>query len=110
MFIKQMLALIVLTLIVLFANSQINAGLHYLIDFHQWISDSLATIFSTGKVGDVIKGLFALLLVPCLIAGVTAIIYWAMKRATMPYIKEIIWLSWLIQAVAVSLTSHLFFS
>lgn len=107
MLIKQVLGLILLSLVVLFANSQLNALLHYLIDFHQWISDGLATIFSTGKTGDIIKALLALLLVPVVLAGVPALIYWSMKRTTMPYLWPIIWAAWLIQAVAVTLSSHL---
>lgn len=107
MLIKQIVALIVLSLVVLFVNSPLNALLHSLIDFHQWITDSLATIFSTGKTGDIIKALLTLLLVPAVLAGIPALVYWGMKRSAMPYLWPIIWAAWLIQTVAVTLSSHL---
>ena len=109
MVIKQVLALIILSFIVLFANSALNAMLHSLIDLHQWISDLLSSVFKTSNhIGDAIQQVLTLLLVPCLFAGIPALIYWAMKRATMPYICQIIWGVWLIQAVVITLTSRLF--
>lgn len=106
MLMKQLLAIILLSLVVLFANSTLNDALHHLIDFHQWISDALVTIFSSGKTGDIIKAVLALLLVPAVLAGVPALVYWGMKRTLMPYLWPIIWTAWIIQAVAVTLSSH----
>ena len=98
--IKQIIAIIVLSLFILLSISYVHQGLQLLIDLHSWISQLLTEVFSGGQIGNLIRGLLAMLSVPVIIALIPAGIYWVIKRHWFPYFMEIIWVIWLIQAGA----------
>lgn len=110
MIIKQTVVIIALSCVVLFANSFVNSGLHLLADFHLNINHLLSEVFSGSHVGSFIRKLLALLVVPALTAGIPAGIYWAINRRKMPYIMEIIWSSWIVLTVTITLLGNSRFS
>ncbi len=99
MLIKHIAALVVLTLIVLLAHSFIHTGFGVWMDLQSWLANYLGDVFSSSGAGGWIKKILAFLAVPLFVTFVPAGIYWCIKRHSMPNIKEIFWVLWIIQAM-----------
>ncbi|MBV9576509.1 MAG: hypothetical protein JO149_07785 [Gammaproteobacteria bacterium] len=97
---KQIIALIVLSIAISLSMSHIQHGLQFLIDAHDWISHALMDVFSGGQAGNLLRDLITLLSIPIFIGLIPAIIYWLVKRHRFPYFMEIVWIVWLVQAGA----------
>jgi hypothetical protein len=97
---KQMIALITFSIIIVFTMAYAHQGLQYLIDLHEWISVLLTEVFSPGHAGMLARGLLTLLSIPLLAGLIPAFIYWLVKRHWFPYFMEIVWVIWLIQVGA----------
>lgn len=98
--IKQLIALVVLSIIIVFSMSYVHQALQYLLQVHEWVSALLSDIFSPGQSGMLARSLIALLSVPFLVGIIPAVGYWIIKRHWLPYFMEIVWITWLIQAGA----------
>ena len=98
--IKQVIALIALSTIIVLSMSYAQHGLQWLITIHDWVSQILTEVFSGGQAGNLARGLIALLSVPIFIGLVPTLVYWIIKRHWFPYFMEIVWVAWLIQAGA----------
>jgi len=98
--IKQVIALIILSLVIILSMSYAQHGLQWLINTHNWVSQILTEVFSGGQAGKLTRGLIALLSVPILISLMPTLVYWVLKRHWFPYFMEIVWVVWLIQAGA----------
>lgn len=97
---KQSLILVALSLAIILAMPYAQQAVQYLVNGHEWVSQLLTDVFSGGQVGNVARGLIALLSIPVLVALVTAAIYYLARRHWFPYFMEIVWVAWLIQAGA----------
>lgn len=98
--IKQVIILIALSVLVVFAASYAQEAIQALLKAHEWIAQILTEVFSGGQVGNLLRGLIALLSIPILIASIPAAFYWMVRRHFFPYFLEIVWVVWLIQAGA----------
>jgi len=98
--IKQSIALLALSIVIIFTMSYAQHAIQLLIDSHDWISQQLMDVFSGGNAGNIARGLIALLSVPVLVALIPSVIYWIARRHWFPYFMEIVWIVWLIQAGA----------
>ena len=98
--IKQLIALIVLSILIILTMSYTQQVVGVLMGAHDWVSQILTDVFSDGKVGNLARGLIALLTMPALIALIPTAIYWIIRRHWFPYFMETIWVVWLIQAGA----------
>jgi hypothetical protein len=98
---KQIIAIILLSLIVIFTMTQIQHGLQWLISGYEWVSQQLMNVFSGGSTGNLIRNLLALLTIPLLVGLVPVAIYWLAKRKWFPYFMEMVWVIWLVQASAI---------
>lgn len=98
--IKQVIALIALSIAIILSMSYAQHGLQWLISTHDWVSQILTEVFSGGQAGMLARGLIALLSVPVFIGLVPALVYWVVRRNWFPYFMEIVWVAWLIQAGA----------
>ncbi len=98
--IKQIIAITILSLFVLISISYAHQGLQALVSLHGWISQVLTEVFSGGQVGNLIRGMIALISVPMIVGLIPATIYWIAKRHWFPYFMEIVWVVWLLQAGA----------
>ncbi len=94
------LALIALSVLVLIGMPYAQQGVQFILSAHNWIADTLTTIFSGGDAGNLVRNLIALLIIPIAISFIPAIIYWLAKRKWFPYFLELIWVLWLIQTSA----------
>lgn len=98
--IKQAVALIALSVVIILSMSYAQQAVNLLLNGHDWVSQVLTNVFSGGQAGNIIRGLIALISIPLLVALVPAVIYWMVKRHWFPYFMEIMWVVWLIQAGA----------
>lgn len=97
---KQIVALVILSIAITLSMSYMQHGLQFLIDAHDWISSILMDVFSGGQAGNLLRGLITLLSIPIFVGLVPTIGYWIVKRHWFPYFMEIVWVVWLLQAGA----------
>lgn len=97
---KQFIAIIALSIVIIFTMSYAQQAIQLLISAHDWISQLLQDVFSVGQAGNLARGLIALLSVPILAGLIPTLLYWMIKRHWFPYFMEIVWIVWLIQAGA----------
>lgn len=102
---KQLIALIILSIAVIFFMTYAQAIIHLLLSAHEWISQMLTNVFAGGQSGKLAKEVIALLSIPILISFIPAILYWIVKRQWFPYFMEVIWIVWLLQAGALTMLS-----
>ena len=98
--IKQILALFIFSIVIVFSMSYAHQGLQYLIGLHELISALLTDVFSPGEAGMLARGLLTFLSIPLLAGLIPAFFYWVVKRHWFPYFMEIVWIIWLIQVGA----------
>ena len=98
--IKQLIAIIALSIGVILAMPYVQQGLEILLSLHHWISEGLTEVFSGGDTGNLIRELITLLAVPLLIGFALAIVYWIMRRGWFPYFMQFVWVIWLAQTAA----------
>lgn len=97
---KQVVIIIVLSLLVILSMPYAQQGLQYLVAGHDWVNQMLMQVFSGGQAGNLTRELIALLAIPVLVGLIPAIIYWAVKRHWFPYFMEIVWVVWFLQTAA----------
>lgn len=98
--IKQVIALIVLSVAIVLAIPYAQQAVEFMIDAHDWVAQILTEVFSVGQAGNLARSLIALLSVPVLIAFIPSLLYWIVRRHWFPYFMEIVWVVWLVQAGA----------
>lgn len=97
---KQIVAIILFSLIVILTMSYLNPVLNLLISVHDWISEVLTQVFSGGKPGEISRKLIALLTLPFLVGLVPSLIYWGIRRSAFPYFMQLVWATWVVLVVA----------
>lgn len=98
--IKQVFALIALSVLIVMFMPYAQQGVQFLVYAHDWVSDVLTAVFSGGHAGHIARSLLALLAIPVLVGMVPGTIYWLIRKHWFPYFMEIVWVVWLIQAGA----------
>ncbi len=98
---KQVIAIVVLSILVVMGMVYAQQLLQALLQAHDWIAESLTQVFSGGEAGNLTRQLIALLSVPVLVGLVPAGIYWLLRRSAFPYFMEFVWAAWLIQTAAI---------
>ena len=109
MIVKNIAALIILSLVILFANDLVRMVLHEIVSLYSWFDSLLGQIFSSGQIGNSLKQLITIFILPGLITGIPAGIYYGIKKRPMPHILITFWAAWTVQAVAITLTSSSIF-
>ncbi len=98
--VKQVIALLVLSVVIVVASVYAQQVVHGLLAAHDWVSNLLTDVFSGGQAGNIARGMLSLLCVPLLVGIVPALAYWALRRHMFPYFMETVWIVWLLQAGA----------
>jgi len=98
---KQVIAIISISLGVILASSYAQEAVQLLLRGHEWISQLLTEVFSSGSAGDLTRQLIAVLAVPLLIGIIMAVLYWVLRRSWFPYFMPMVWLVWLVQTTAI---------
>lgn len=97
---KQIIALVFLSTLIVFAMSYAQQAILFLMQGHDWVAQMLTDVFTVGQAGNIARGLLAILAIPVFIASIPTLIYWAIRRHWFPYFLEIVWIVWLVQAGA----------
>jgi hypothetical protein len=97
---KHSIALIALSIIVVLTMPYAQPGLQFIVSAQTWVSETLTAVFSGGEVGNLIRNVIALLVIPVVIGLIPAFIYWLVKRSWFPYFMEVVWFFWLVQTAA----------
>lgn len=98
---KQIIAIIVLSVLIIFTMPHMQHGLQALLSGYDWISSQLMEVFSGGSAGNLIRSLLALLAIPMMLGLVPVVVYWLAKRQWFPYFMEMVWVIWLVQTAAI---------
>lgn len=96
--IKQIVILIVLTIIIILTRHYFAIALNSLWQLQNMILTHLNSVFSTGQVGTFLKSLIAFLAVPFIVGIVVGSIYALMKKQQLGKLMHVIWAVWLIMA------------
>jgi hypothetical protein len=100
---KNIISLIVASLLVLLLAQYLTIGLHWLqtinSDFYNYSKD----IFTGKAIGAILRQLIGLLLIPIVLAGIPALLYYAVYRKSMPHFNAVIWILWIILATTMLL-------
>ena len=94
--VKQGVLLAGLSAVAVMFKGPIDRMLEGTVSLHQHIIGFLSMIFSDDRVGQIVQGVLALLLIPALIALGISTVYWFTRRARLPYIWPVVWGSWLV--------------
>lgn len=100
---KNIIAIILLSILVILFMPWAQKGLQYLVQVHDWVSDSLKDVFSMGETGTDIRQLIAILAVPVIITLIPTLIYRLARHAWFPWALHVLWMIWLIEISAIVL-------
>lgn len=103
--IKQMIALVVASILIIVGMTYSQQVMQYIINAHDWIAQILTEVFSGGQAGNLARGLIALLAIPVVVGLIPALVYWAIKRNWFPYFMQLVWVTWLLQVGALLILS-----
>ena len=102
---KQAIALVVLSIGVIFAMSYAQQAIQLLITAHDWVAQLLTDVFSGGQAGNLARGLLSLLAIPVFLGLLPTLLYWVIRRNWFPYFMEVVWVVWLVQVGALIVIS-----
>lgn len=102
---KEMLAMILLSVLVILTSTYCEQALQLVLDFHDMVDNMLSYVFSPGQIGSLIAQLVSYLVLPFLLATIFAAGYFLLRRHFTPYFMQIAWVVWLIQTTALTLYS-----
>lgn len=88
------------TLVVLLSAKYIHLALIYLDTFFVYLNLRVAPFFNQVGLGSVIHKTFVLVLIPLILTAIPALIYYPIKRQTMPYLFQVTWSLWLILVIS----------
>jgi len=100
---KQVLLVVLLSIIAVFFAHQLNLVLHWIVSFHQLLAHTIDNIFAGGKLGHFIREVVALLLPPLLIAVVIELLMRLIKQDSTRYASYGLWVTWIVLLVLVGL-------
>lgn len=93
---KHILAIIILTLLVVFALPYCFNLMQYFYNFYAYIIELLNNIFAGGALATFIKQILTILGISFGISGIVAGIYAAFKRAPFPWFIQVCWIIWIV--------------
>ena len=98
--INKFIFLLIFSCIVIFGMPYAQQVIQYLVNAHDWIAHALKTVFSDSHVGNALRGLLALLIIPLATGLIPAILYGIVRKRVLPIFMDIVWIVWLLQAGA----------
>ncbi len=97
---KQIVFLVVMTLLVILGIVYVQQGLQYLVAAHDWIDETLKQVFTDGQAGAICRQFISMLAIPLLVGLVPAAIYGLLRRQWFPYFMQFVWVTWLLEVGA----------
>lgn len=96
MMVKHVVFLAGLSIVAVMFQQSLDHVLSVATAVHQHLIGFLSLIFSDDRIGQVVQGVLALLLIPAIIALLVSTVYWVTRRGKMPYVWHVLWGSWLV--------------
>lgn len=100
---KLVASIIIASLIALILEPYLSIVLHWLVQLHHFIYEQLSVVFSSGKVGTILRNIVTLLFIPFIASGIPTLCYYLVYRKRMPYFNEVTWAVWIVMATIVLL-------
>ena len=98
---KMIASIILASLVVLIFQPYLATVLHWLTSLHHYLYQELGVVFSSGKIGTVLRNLVTLLFIPFIAIGIPSLIYYLIYRKKMPYFSEAVWGVWIVVATII---------
>ena len=102
---KQVIILLVASLLVVLLQTQVAYLLNWISEFHANLLVWLSYIFSMGQVGLLLQKIFAIFIIPFAVVAILGLIFWIFRRREMPYLVQIAWAFWFVVATVVVMTT-----
>lgn len=96
---KQILAILILSTIIIIFAHQFNQILHVIGGIYQLLLHTLQNVFAGGKLGHIIQRVIALLIPPFFVAGIVELILRLLKQDGTRFAMYGMWSTWLILLV-----------
>jgi len=100
---KLVASIILASLVALILSPYLSIGLHWLVQLHHFIYQELSVVFSSQKVGTILRNIVTLLFIPFIASGIPMLIYYLIYRKKMPYFTETTWAVWIVMVTIVLL-------
>mgnify|MGYP004001754247 CR=1 FL=1 len=101
--IKQLIYLLIASLIIVLFASFFNHLLTWLQQLHHLLQNTLTQVFANSQLGQTITGLLSLFLVPLVIMLVVSGVYLVFKKKPLPQQDGLLWAVWLVLATTLVL-------
>ncbi len=95
---KHLVLLVVATILVVIFRDPIVHALNFLLLIHHRLASSLSLLFSGDSVGRIAQNVLAILIIPCAVGGVFALVYYIIKKSHYAHTMMTIWVVWLVLA------------
>ncbi|MAZ38597.1 MAG: hypothetical protein CMF49_00580 [Legionellales bacterium] len=101
--IKMVVSILLASLFVLLFEPYLIILLEWLTTLQHEIYRLLEVVFSSGKIGTILRNLVTMLVIPLIAVGLPSLIYYLIYRKKMPYVNEAIWGVWIVIATIIIL-------
>ncbi len=102
---KQIIVLILLSVLVILAKSFVGSFLHHLAGLHDSVLNGFSVIFAGGELAQDIQRILAVLTIPLVAGALISVAGWLMKHDVNDYVVVVIWVLWLL-LIATMTTSY----
>lgn len=93
---KQILIAVILSALAVLCLPQLASFLQLLAHFHHAVANFLANYIHGSYAANTICAALALLLIPLVIAGIPAFIYWISTKRMWHYFPHVFWIVWVL--------------
>lgn len=101
--IKQVVLILLLSTCATLTMHMIDDALVLILKLHHAVVRALGLVFASDFIGHTILSVLSMTILPFVSGGLMAGAYWLVKRETLPYLMEFIWVSWLLLVVTLAL-------
>lgn len=101
MIVKNVLLMIVLSIIAIYFQTELMAVLKFLMYVHAELAKGLGVIFTVNAVGEVVQSVIALLLIPAVIGVLFATAHYFIRQHHFPHTIAFVWVCWAVLLAAV---------
>lgn len=101
---KQIILVVILSIVVAVAQPYAAEGLGYYLEAHDWLENLLLTyVLANGPVGDFLVSVLSFLVLPLLIGLAVALLYRLIKKTSFAGVMFVVWATWLVLSTALVL-------
>lgn len=100
MMVKQSILFVSFSIIAIFFKLQLAKLWQEIMLLNNKLSSGLTLIFSSDQTGRIVQSVVILIVIPLIVGGIVALVFWLLKRSAMPHIMTTIWLTWTVLLVS----------